>query len=324
MAASRYRLDPAIQAFVDATAGFAPADSSLAARRTAFRSACRAFTPTPPPNLVIQDQELHGLRLRLYQPQGTPPASGWPTVLYLHGGGWDLGDLDTHDWFVYRLAQRGPFAVLAVAYRLAPEHPFPAPLEDALAVWRALAGGHWPTLDAQRLAVVGDSAGGCLAAGLCLALRQSGEPQPRLQGLVYPVLSDREDLPSMLEHADAPMLTRAGLALSLSAYVPTAQLRRDPRALPLAAADLQGLAPAFIGIVELDPLRDQGRAYRDRLLTAGVPVTLHQGHGLPHASLRALGVAEVELFYDALGAALVDALAISSETSSSHHMDTRT
>ncbi|PYY72433.1 esterase [Pseudomonas jessenii] len=305
---SVYPLDPALQAYVDASARFIPRDDTLAARREAFAQACRYFTPPQPENVVIDDQRLNGMRVRVYRPTGESPLGGWPTVLYLHGGGWSMGAHDTHDWFAFALAQRLPVALVAVDYRLAPEHPFPAPMEDALNAWLALREGRWPGLSSERLAVTGDSAGGTLAAGLCVTLLEQGLVQPRLQALVYPVLSARSDFASMREHAYAPMLTTLGLMASLSGYVPDEPRQRDPRALPLELNTATGMAPAFIAMAQLDPLLDQGRAYVHLLKEASVPVELYVGGGLVHASLRASGVEGVEHFYDAIAAALRAAL----------------
>lgn len=305
---SAYPLDPTLQAYVDASARFLPRDDSVASRRAAFAEACRHFTPPTPPHLLIDDQQVGALQVRLYRPAGAVPQGGWPTVLYLHGGGWNMGAHDTHDWFAFALAKRLPIALVAVDYRLAPEHPFPAPLEDALEVWQNLRDGHWPDLSRERLAVAGDSAGGTLAAGLCVALRERGLEQPCLQALVYPVLSSRREFPSMHAHACAPMLTTAGLMASLTGYVPDDILQHAPQALALEQKSAAGLAPAFIGVAQWDPLFDQGRAYAAMLQQAGVPAQLHIGEGLVHASLRAAGVAGVERFYDALAAALRAAL----------------
>ncbi|WP_416772875.1 alpha/beta hydrolase [Pseudomonas sp. RHF3.3-3] len=307
---SAYPLDPNLAAYVAHSATFTPENDSLAARRAAFARACRHFTPQQPANIWVEDEHLDGLAVRLYTPLQPAPANGWPTLLYLHGGGWNMGSHTTHDWFAFALLKRLPVAIVAVDYRLAPEHPFPAPLEDALTVWHALRRRHWPQWDSERLLVAGDSAGGSIAAGLCVALRQLGLPQPLLQALAYPVLTADETLESMQTHAHAPMLSTAGLRASLAGHLPDAEQRTDPRALALAIDDATGLAPAFIGVAEYDPLFDQGRQYAQALQRAGVSVQLHIGRGLVHASLRAAGVAAVEQFYDALAEALGKALAL--------------
>jgi len=305
---SVYPLDPALQAYVDASARFTPRSETLASRRAAFAQACRHFTPPTPAHLLIEDHCVAARQVRIYRPGGEAPHGGWPTVLYLHGGGWNMGAHDTHDWFAFALANRLTVALVAVDYRLAPEHPFPAPLDDALEVWHHLRAGRWPQLSCERLAVAGDSAGGTLAAGLCVALRERGLDQPCLQALVYPVLSARGQFRSMLEHANAPMLTTSGLIASLAGYAPDATRKGDPQALALEQVSAGGLAPAFVGVAEWDPLCDQGRAYVAMLHRSGVPAQLYVGKGLVHASLRAKGVAAVEHFYDAIADALRTAL----------------
>ncbi|KMM85345.1 acetyl esterase [Pseudomonas taetrolens] len=303
-----YPLDPSLQAYVDTSASFTPRNDTLSARRTAFAEACRHFTPPAPAHLLIDDQCVGGRQVRIYFPAGDVPHGGWPAVLYLHGGGWSMGAHDTHDWFAFALARRLQVALVAVDYRLAPEHPFPAPLEDALMVWLHLREGRLAGLSSERLAVAGDSAGGTLAAGLCVALRERGLAQPYLQALVYPVLSAHQQFASMHEHACAPMLTTQGLMASLAGYVPDESSQRDPQALALEQEAATGLAPAFVGVAQWDPLCDQGRAYVAMLRQAQVPAELYVGEGLVHASLRASGVAAVESFYDAVAAALRAAL----------------
>lgn len=289
------QLDPAMQAYIDNSQRFAPAENSLAARRAAFLQACRQCTPPVPDGWRIDDIDLGGLRLRCYQPEGAVPASGWPTVLYVHGGGWDLGNLDTHDWFAHALALRAPVAIVAVEYRLAPEHPYPAPLQDCLRAWTALRNGEVdPDLSQTALIVAGDSAGGTLAAGLCRVLLDAGQPQPLGQLLVYPVLTASQDLPSMVQHAQAPMMSVAGLMQSLRGFLPNDNERIDPCAMPLEAKDFTGLAPALIVVARIDPLCDHGITYAAALKAHGVPAEVWVGEGMVHSSLRAFGVPEVE------------------------------
>lgn len=300
-----YSLSEPMRAFVEQSLHFAPANDSLDARREAFLAACRHFTPPTPEGVTLEDSQVGDIAVRLYRPSGSAPEDGWPTLLYLHGGGWDLGNLDSHDWFAFAILHRLRIAIVAVDYRLAPEHPFPAPLEDCLTVWHALRESHVAAdLSSKRLAVGGDSAGGTLAAGLCIALREEGREQPLLQALFYPVLTAEEQLPSMKEHANAPLMTLAGLRKSISGFLPEPAVRQDPRAMPLMAQHFEGLAPAFIGLAEYDPLRDHGYAYGNSLRNAGVPAELHLGKGLMHSCLRASGVSQVESLFDALGSAL--------------------
>lgn len=297
----RYPLSAGMATFVALTGAFASADPSLAAQREAYARMARAFSPPLPPALRTCDLHPPGLPpLRLYCPKKAAPASGWPAVLLLHGGGWMLGGLDSHAFLCQELALRLGVAVLAVDYRLAPEHPFPAALEDSLAAWRHLRDGELgESIDRSRLAVAGDSAGGNLAAALCLALRDADEPQPCAQVLIYPALGD-EPSASRSQCADAPLLSTADMQACLDAYLPRPESRRRPLALPLRAHDLSGLAPAFIAVAEFDPLRDDGQLYAQRLREAHVPVDYFAGAGLVHGCLRARQLPEVDRLYEAL------------------------
>lgn len=305
-----YPLDPEIRAYVETCQRFVPVDDSLEARREAFMRACRACTPEAPEGWRIGDRVFDGVKLRVYKPAGEPPPGGWPTLLYLHGGGWNLGNLDTHDWFAYALARRVPVAIVAVEYRLAPEHSYPAPLEDCLGAWNGLREGRVDAeLSRERLVVGGDSAGGTLAAGLCMALRRDGQPQPLGQLLIYPVLTARENLPSMREHAEAPLMTVAGLRRSLAGFLPKESDWRDPCAMPLEEEDFAGLAPAFIAVAGVDPLRDHGVAYTAALVGAGCKAEVEVVEGLVHSGLRAFGVKRVEQLWDRLGVMVLRYLA---------------
>lgn len=305
---STYDLDPALDAYIAESANFVSKTQKLSDRRAKFAEACGYFTPQPPVGIVSKDLTVSGIAVRTYAPRSVAPPSGWPTMLYFHGGGWDLGSHKTHDWFAFALIRRLDIAIVAIDYRLAPEHPFPAPLEDGLKVWLALKRGELSQVDCDRIGVAGDSAGGTLAAGLCVALKSQGKKQPICQALIYPVLTDSDELRSMQVHANAPMLSAAGLAVSLKGYVPNEKLRSDPHALALKNSDPEGLASAFIGVAEFDPLFDQGVEYAKLLRLAGVDVDLHIGRGLVHASLRASGVFEVERFYDALSHSIARSL----------------
>lgn len=306
-----YPLSDAMQAFVERTQAFAENDPAINAQRAAYQRMATAFTPPRPPGLRISELCLDRLpTVRLYRPSGIPPAAGWPTLLYLHGGGWMLGGLGSHEFITAELALELRALVVAVDYRLAPEHPFPAALHDCLAVWRRLREGTLgEPVDSMRMLVIGDSAGGNLAASLCLALREAGEPLPCGQALIYPALGGGQT-PARLECADAPLFSRADLDACLDAYLPHAGDRRDPLALPLRAGDFRGLPRAFIAVAEFDPLRDDGALYCSALREAGVESRFFNGAGLVHGALRARGVAEVEALYHALYQALWSFLGI--------------
>jgi acetyl esterase len=274
-------------AFVRASQAFATADPDLQAQRQAYVRLCAVLAPADYHGLVVSDHRAGEVPLRLVAPPGAHAKR--PALLYLHGGGWMLGDLDSHGFLAARLARRLGLAVLLVDYRLAPEHPYPAALDDALQAWdwlqqQAPALG----LDQTRLAVAGDSAGGTLTAGLCLALRQRDRAQPRAQALIYPALTARV-LPSERRQAAAPLLSATDWRACLDGYLPDPADRRDPLALPLQADDFSGLAPAFVAVAQRDPLADHGRAYAAALRSGGRSCRLWQGAGLLHGALRAQG-----------------------------------
>jgi acetyl esterase/lipase len=224
--------------------------------------------------------------VRIYWPPSETEES-LPIVVFYHGGGWAIGDLDTHDHVARAHAIGAKAIVVSVDYRLAPEHPFPAGVEDA---WAALqwVGGHAAELGGEpsRIAVAGDSAGGNLAAVMALRARDAGGPPLAFQLLWYPVAVGDLSLPSFTENADAPLLNSEVTSAFLTWYLPGMDMS-DPKALPtdLApanAATLAGLPPAFIGTAEHDPLRDDGGKYAEMLAAAGVPVQLSNEPTMVH------------------------------------------
>lgn len=224
------------------------------------------------------------LKLRHYRPEG---AGGvLPLTVFLHGGGWVGGDLDTHEVLCRELAHGTGAAVMAVEYRLAPEHPFPAGYEDALAAVKYCL-DHAAELEADpaRIAVAGDSAGGNLTAAVVQAVRGRPGPQPMFQLLIYPVTDLRCSLPSYVERANAPGLTAAAAGWCISHYLRKAGDIFDLRASPMMATDLSGLPPTAIVTADLDPVRDDGEAYGRRLMEAGVPVQFRRYLGVPHGFL---------------------------------------
>ncbi|WP_447755367.1 alpha/beta hydrolase fold domain-containing protein [Pseudomonas nicosulfuronedens] len=301
----RYPLSDAMQTFVAETEAHPLAGPTLEAQRENYERMAAAFAPSVPPGLLVRDIHPEGLvELRLYRPEGAPPAAGWPTLFYIHGGGWVLGNARTHDMICLPLAAELGALVVAISYRLAPEHPYPAALNDCLDTWRRIhQDGLGEPVDKTRIAVAGDSGGANLAAALCLALRGSGEALPLAQALIYPALGNL-DTPSRTTCADAPLMTSAAVDEYLAAYLSRPADWRDPLALPLLAEDLRGLPPAFIGVAQFDPLRDDGALYRDRLRAAGVAVDYFPGAGLVHGCLRARGVAEVSALFRAICQAL--------------------
>jgi len=219
--------------------------------------------------------------VRIYRPV---PSGTLPALVYFHGGGWVIGSLDSHDRECRALANQSGCAVIAVDYRLAPEHPFPAAVEDAYAATRYIA-DHAAEfgIDPQRLAVGGDSSGGNLAAVVTLMAREKGGPKLAFQLLVYPGVDLTDDhRPSMLEFADGHFLTRTLMDYFANHYVPKPEDRRNVQASPLFASDFRGLPPAMVITAECDLLRDQGELYAQKLREAGVPVTVKRFDGMIH------------------------------------------
>ncbi len=241
--------------------------------------------------MQVEDRTIQGpggsLPLRIYWPPGPRPL---PVLVYYHGGGWVIGNLDTHDFQCRLMASWAGCMVVHVNYRHAPEHVFPAAIDDAYAgaCWveeNAAALG----ADAGRIAVGGDSAGGNLAAAVALMARERGAPRLALQYLAYPVMDASMGLPSYNENANGYGLTAEGMAWFWDQYVPDLADRSNPLASPLQAPDLSGLAPALVMTAEFDPLRDEGEAYARRLKEAGVPVELKRYEGLVHGFLAQTG-----------------------------------
>ncbi len=227
----------------------------------------------------VRAVEAGGIPARLYRPR---PDEGLGLLVYFHGGGWVFGDLDTHDATCRGLAVSSRHAVLSVDYRLAPEHPFPAPLDDALSA-TAWAHENAASLgcDPDRLAVGGDSAGGNLAA----VVSQRGGVPLRFQLLVYPIADARGGTASYEEFADGPFLTRPSMDWFIGHYLSGgAGAADDPRVSPLLAADeaLAASPPTFVLTVAADVLRDEGEAYASRLAEVGVPVEHRRYDGMFH------------------------------------------
>ena len=221
--------------------------------------------------------------LRLYQPAGSvgDGREPLPLLVFLHGGGWLLGNLDTHDAPCRSLCAEARCAVLAVEYRLAPEHPFPAALEDTMMAFRwAQANAAMLGCDPRRVAIGGESAGANLAAAMTLVLRDEGSTLPVFQLLVHPPTDLRMRQPSF-EEVSLPGLSRSFLAECIGAYAGAASLD-DARLSPLRARDLSGLPPTIVLTVENDPLRDDGEQYALALARAGNDVRVQRLPGLPH------------------------------------------
>jgi acetyl esterase len=260
--------------FIEAR-GIPPTHTLSPADARAFYRDRRAATQPDAPQ-VAQVRELraegpHGtIPVRLYRPLGSTADALLPVLVYFHGGGWVIGDLDTHDVLCRELANGAGCAVVAVDYRLGPEHRFPAAVDEVLAATRwvgreAAALG----LDASRLAVGGDSAGGNLAAVAAIAARDAGDLPIAFQLLIYPATDMRRGHPSHQANGQGYLLTRDTMAYFHDHYIDDRRHDLDWRASPLLHADLSGLPPALVLTAGYDPLRDEGLAYAEALTAAG-------------------------------------------------------
>lgn len=303
-------LDPGIRKFIERSNLLyrdQPASATIMEQRALYNDFALRFREPYPAGLAVEDRLLPTrpapLRARLYRPDRPGPLAG---ILYLHGGGWVLGSPDTHDSVTAALALATGALVVSLDYRLAPEHPYPTPFEDSYAALLHLADAAESLgVDAARIAVAGDSAGGNLAAALALAARDRGGPRIAGQALVYPALGTDFSLPSFAENAEAPMLTSAAAALYWQLYLGGRPEEAEPYAAPLLAPSLERLPPAFVSTAQYDPVRDDGERYADRLRQAGVPVELRRARRLVHGWLRALRMSEdARSEFGALAAAL--------------------
>jgi acetyl esterase len=221
--------------------------------------------------------------VRVYRGAGTPARGSLPVLVYYHGGGWMLGDLDSHDWICRSIANKADSVVVNVDYRLAPEHVFPAAFNDALAAVKwVMANAETLRIDPTRVSVGGDSAGGNLAAAVALAMRYEDQPRLKSQILLYPAV----DLTMSGNHygrfTKDLILTDDALRLFIGYYVPNVEQRRDWRASPLLALSLKGLPPSLVLLAGFDPLGATGELYAERLKKAGVTTTVKRYPGQMH------------------------------------------
>ncbi len=286
-------LDPEIQAVLDVmlAAGGPPAeDVPIALARKAHETETELYSGPGEEVAEVRDIAVSGpggeIPVRVYRPAGAGPLPG---VAYFHGGGWVIGSIHSFDTVCRKLANESGAVVASVGYRLAPEHAFPAPLEDCAAATRWLLGeGAQIGVDPERLAVAGDSAGANLAVGVARRLRE----QLRFQALIYPVCDAGLDTPSYREFAEGHGLTAEGMQRYWNLYLAGAD-GQDPDASPSRASDLAGLPPAFVLTAECDVLRDEGEAFAAALREAGVEVRQRRYDGTIHGFWRWLAKAQV-------------------------------
>jgi acetyl esterase/lipase len=287
---------------------FAPFPSIAEAGHEAVRKLlveAQKQMPPGPAVAEVSDRTIDGgIGVRIYN--NAPEETGQPIVVFYHGGGFTIGDLDSHDSMARAIALQVGAVVVAVDYRLAPEHPFPAAVDDAFAALQWVS-EHAEELggDPDRLAVGGDSAGGNLSAVVAMLARDAGGPPVKFQMLWYPVTQWGAEHPSITENAQAPVLTVADMDRFREYYLGD----RDPSTLgiklsPASAEDLKGLPAAYIATAGYDPLRDDGARYAELLRDAGVPVELHEAESMVHGYVMFASIvpAATEAFQRSLAA----------------------
>ncbi len=293
-------LDPQAAGYLQkqAALGIAPIEQVTPTEARRRNEEGAAALAGPGEDVLVEDTRIAGVPVRIFEPHG---AVDPPVLLYFHGGGWVIGSVQTHDRTCRALAHRAGCRVVSVAYRLAPEHRFPAAVDDCWAVTEFLAREERP------LAVGGDSAGGNLAAVVTVRARDRRVPL-RLQMLIYPVTDCDLDRPSYIANATGYSLTRNGMRWFWTHYMGTAPWDCS-EASPLCSHDLSGVAPALVMVCEYDPLLDEGQAYAERLQNAKVPVELIKQHGMIHGFFRMGAVIDrTSTAYDQCAAALRKAL----------------
>lgn len=285
-----FDIHPEMRPLIEARAKL-PAGENLEEDRRNWSAYARANAAPRPNDMKVQDRTVeaadgHAVPIRVY----APADAGGAGIVYFHGGGFVKGDCDTSDTNGWGLAELTGAVVVSVDYRLAPENPYPTPLNDCLAVLKDLhANPAAYGVDPSRLAVAGDSAGGNLAAAAALWARDNDGPALCCQGLIYPCLTDRLEFASYARNAEAPGLTTKSMDNYWAAYLgeEAAGESTDPLATPLVAEDLAGLPPAFVLVAEYDPLIDDGVAYASKLMAAGVETGFYRADRMIHGFVRA-------------------------------------
>jgi len=282
-------LDPAAKALMDAMDQAFPQVETMtgAEARAHVKRMVASLATDPEPVARVENRSVPGpdgpVPVRIYWPQTAPPAP-LPALVYFHGGGWVICDLDTHDPTCRAITNNVGCVVMSVDYRLAPEHKFPAAAEDAYTATLWAAGNATDLgVDATRIAVGGDSAGGNLTAAVALMARDRHAPELVFQLMVYPVTDIvAMDTPSHRDNGEGYFLTTAAMEWYRRQYLTDLSEAAHPYASPLHADDLSGLPPALVITAELDPLRDEGEAYASRLLASGVPAVASRYDGVFH------------------------------------------
>jgi len=288
-------LDPQAKSFLDTIAGFGgpPLEQLPLAEARKVPLGLIEFGGLEESMAEVQNRTVRGpsgpIPVRVYRPVKKETL---PALMFFHGGGFVICNLDTHDRLCRSIAKASGCAVISVDYRLAPEHKYPAAVDDAFAATQYLA-EHAAEfgIDPNGIAVGGDSAGGNLAAVVSLLARDRGGPKLKFQLLIYPLVDFNDQSPSMQQFGQGDhFLSMEGMDWFKKSYLPSAEAAREPSASPINATDFRGLPPAMVITAECDPLRDQGEAYARKLEAAGVPVELKRYAGMIHPFLSLAGI----------------------------------
>jgi acetyl esterase len=276
-----------------------------AVARRLYRDTRGALTPDPPAvesaQLMMAPGPAGPVPFRAYRPKGAGREEILPALVYFHGGGWVIGDLDTHDVVCRTLCNAARCAVFSVEYRKAPEAPFPAAVEDCFSSLTFISrNSNALKINSTQIAVGGDSAGGNLAAAIALMARDAGGPAISFQILIYPATDQRLGHPSIERNGEGYLLTKKSMLYFRAHYLPREQDWLDWRASPLLAKSHAGLPPAFVMTAGFDPLRDEGRAYFEKLKSEGVPTQYREYSDMVH------GFVTMGRVLDTANAALAD------------------
>jgi acetyl esterase/lipase len=275
--------DPEILAFIARSEALYPPDSNIATpeeNRRNYDALCAVFRQPRPEGVEVQDQRIGAVAVRHYKPRGATDRR--PAVIYLHGGGFVVGSLESHDDICAEIADNTGLTVTAADYRLAPEHDYPAQIDDVETVWRHRVDEN------PSLIVVGDSAGGSLCAALSLRMRRLGGPMPVAQVLIYPGLGGDHSWASYVENAEAPLLRTSDVSAYRRLYSNSARPSEQEieEAAPLQATTFTNLPPTWTFTADVDPVRDDGKVYIERLKEAGVVAEWQNHAQLVHGYLR--------------------------------------
>jgi len=290
-------------------------EQTLEEARAGYQVMVNLMDPEEEPIHRSQDRSIPGpageIPVRVYWPREAGSGETLGVFIYLHGGGFVIGSLDSYDSLCRVLANMAECMVVSVDYRLGPEHKFPAAVDDGLEAYQWVSDhAHELDGDNRRMAIAGDSAGGNVTAVTAIGIRDEGDIPPLLQVLIYPVAGGAPETPSHYEFAEGLLLTRANILWFYDQYLDQPEDAADPRFAPLLAEDLSGLAPALVIVAGYDPLRDEGIAYAERLHAAGVKVELANYEGMVHGFVSlADAVDQGKVAIDQITAALRDAFA---------------